>query len=40
MTELNITKSNFEAEVMNADKPVLIDFCPPSPKSPKSTVTR
>ena len=29
MTEMNITKSNFEAEVMNSDKPVLIDFWAP-----------
>lgn len=29
MTELNITKSNFETEVMNSDKPVLIDFWAP-----------
>ena len=29
MTELNITKSNFEAEVMNSDRPVLIDFWAP-----------
>ncbi len=26
MKELNITKDNFENEVMNSDKPVLIDF--------------
>lgn len=26
---MNITKSNFEAEVMNSDKPVLIDFWAP-----------
>ena len=29
MNEMNITKSNFEAEVMNSDKPVLIDFWAP-----------
>ena len=29
MTEMNITKENFEAEVMNSDKPVLIDFWAP-----------
>ena len=29
MTEMNITKSNFEAEVMNSDRPVLIDFWAP-----------
>ena len=29
MTELNITKNNFEAEVMNSDRPVLIDFWAP-----------
>ena len=26
MTELQITKDNFEQEVLNSDKPVLIDF--------------
>lgn len=26
MTELNITKDNFEQEVLHSDKPVLIDF--------------
>lgn len=26
MSEIRITKDNFEAEVMQADKPVLIDF--------------
>lgn len=26
MAEINITKDNFEAEVMQADQPVLIDF--------------
>ena len=26
MTELNITSLNFENEVLNADKPVLLDF--------------
>ncbi len=26
MSELKITKQNFEQEVLNADKPVLIDF--------------
>ena len=26
MTELNITAANFENEVLNADKPVLLDF--------------
>lgn len=29
MTEMNITKENFEAEVMNSDRPVLIDFWAP-----------
>jgi thioredoxin 1 len=29
MTEMNITKENFEAEVMNSNKPVLIDFWAP-----------
>lgn len=29
MTETNITKENFEAEVMNSDRPVLIDFWAP-----------
>ena len=29
MTEMNITKENFEAEVMNYDRPVLIDFWAP-----------
>lgn len=26
MAEINITKDNFEAEVINSDKPVLLDF--------------
>lgn len=26
MAELNITKENFEAEVLKSDKPVLVDF--------------
>ena len=26
MTALNITTNNFNAEIMNSDKPVLIDF--------------
>ena len=26
MAEITITKENFEAEVMNSDKPVLLDF--------------
>ncbi|MCR4741612.1 MAG: thioredoxin [Treponema sp.] len=26
MAELKITKSNFESEVLNSDKPVLVDF--------------
>jgi thioredoxin 1 len=29
MNEMNITKENFEAEVMNSNKPVLIDFWAP-----------
>ena len=29
MAELKITKENFEREVMNSDKPVLIDFWAP-----------
>ena len=29
MNEMNITKENFEAEVMNSDRPVLIDFWAP-----------
>ena len=29
MTELNITKDNFEQEVLHSDKPVLIDFWAP-----------
>ncbi len=29
MTELQITKDNFEQEVLNSDKPVLIDFWAP-----------
>ena len=29
MTELNLTKNNFEAEAMKSDKPVLIDFWAP-----------
>lgn len=29
MTEMNITTENFEAEVMNSDRPVLIDFWAP-----------
>lgn len=29
MTEMNVTKENFEAEVMNSDRPVLIDFWAP-----------
>ena len=29
MTEMNITKENFGAEVMNSDRPVLIDFWAP-----------
>ena len=26
MSYINVTKNNFEAEVLNADKPVLVDF--------------
>ena len=29
MNEMNITKENFEAEVMSSDRPVLIDFWAP-----------
>ena len=29
MFEINLTKSNFDEEVLNADKPVLIDFWAP-----------
>lgn len=29
MAALHITKSNFEAEVLNSDKPVLVDFWAP-----------
>ncbi len=29
MSALNIDKNNFEAEVMNSDKPVLLDFWAP-----------
>ena len=29
MTKMNITKENFEAEVMSSDRPVLIDFWAP-----------
>ena len=29
MAEITVTKENFEAEVLNADKPVLVDFWAP-----------
>ena len=29
MTAININKNNFQSEVMNSDKPVLLDFWAP-----------
>ena len=29
MSAININQSNFQNEVMNSDKPVLLDFCAP-----------
>ena len=30
MEAIHINNQNFQSEVMNADKPVLLDFCEPS----------